>query len=78
MAAEFPVVFALYPRVTQLDFTGPLEVLARLPFDCGRSERAPEALVAAVRSMFGRVWPERLAAAQRAAAALQPPATPRP
>ena len=31
MAAEFPVVFALYPRVTQLDFTGPLEVLARLP-----------------------------------------------
>jgi transcriptional regulator GlxA family with amidase domain len=31
MAAEFPVVFALYPGVTQLDFTGPLEVLARLP-----------------------------------------------
>jgi cyclohexyl-isocyanide hydratase len=31
MASEFPVVFALYPRVTQLDFTGPLEVLARLP-----------------------------------------------
>jgi transcriptional regulator GlxA family with amidase domain len=31
MAAEFPVVFALYPRVTQLDFTGPLEVFARLP-----------------------------------------------
>ncbi len=31
MAAEFPVVFALYPRVTQLDFTGPHEVFARLP-----------------------------------------------
>jgi len=31
MAAEFPVVFALYPRVTQLDFTGPHEVVARLP-----------------------------------------------
>ena len=31
MAAEFPVVFALYPRVTQLDFTGPYEVLAHLP-----------------------------------------------
>ena len=31
MASEFPVVFALYPRVTQLDFTGPLEVFARLP-----------------------------------------------
>ena len=30
MAAEFPVVFALYPRVTQLDFTGPHEVFARL------------------------------------------------
>jgi|SRR5579862_236690 len=29
--SEFPVVFALYPRVTQLDFTGPLEVFARLP-----------------------------------------------
>jgi transcriptional regulator GlxA family with amidase domain len=31
MAAEFPVVFTLYPRVTQLDFTGPYEVFARLP-----------------------------------------------
>jgi transcriptional regulator GlxA family with amidase domain len=31
MAAEFLVVFAIYPRVTQLDFTGPHEVLARLP-----------------------------------------------
>ena len=30
MAAEFPVVFALYPRITQLDFTGPLEVVERL------------------------------------------------
>jgi cyclohexyl-isocyanide hydratase len=28
---EFPVVFAIYPHVTQLDFTGPHEVLARLP-----------------------------------------------
>jgi cyclohexyl-isocyanide hydratase len=31
MSQEFPIVFALYPRVTQLDFTGPYEVLARLP-----------------------------------------------
>ena len=31
MAAEILVVFALYPRVTQLDFTGPYEVLSRLP-----------------------------------------------
>ena len=31
MASDFPVVFALYPDVTQLDFTGPLEVLSRLP-----------------------------------------------
>src|SRR5262245_49737670 len=31
MTEEFPVVFVLYPRVTQLDFTGPYEVFARLP-----------------------------------------------
>jgi cyclohexyl-isocyanide hydratase len=31
MAEDCTVVFALYPGVTQLDFTGPLEVLARLP-----------------------------------------------
>jgi cyclohexyl-isocyanide hydratase len=27
----FAVVFALYPRITQLDFTGPAEVFSRLP-----------------------------------------------
>ncbi len=31
MSAEFTVVFALFPRVTQLDFTGPYEVFIRLP-----------------------------------------------
>lgn len=31
MSVDFPVVFALYPNITQLDFTGPHEVLARLP-----------------------------------------------
>jgi cyclohexyl-isocyanide hydratase len=31
MAEEFTVVFAIYPHVTQLDFTGPHEVFARLP-----------------------------------------------
>ena len=31
MSVDFPVVFALYPNVTQLDFTGPYEVLARVP-----------------------------------------------
>lgn len=31
MTADFPIVFALYPRITQLDFTGPYEVFARLP-----------------------------------------------
>lgn len=31
MNAEFPVVFALYPNVTQLDFTGPYEVFTRVP-----------------------------------------------
>lgn len=29
--AKFRVVFILYPRLTQLDFTGPYEVLARVP-----------------------------------------------
>ncbi len=31
MTRTFDIVFALYPRITQLDFTGPFEVLARLP-----------------------------------------------
>ncbi|PZO51699.1 MAG: DJ-1/PfpI family protein [Alphaproteobacteria bacterium] len=31
MVAPFRTVFILYPRLTQLDFTGPYEVLARMP-----------------------------------------------
>lgn len=31
MSVDFPVVFALYPNITQLDFTGPYEVFARVP-----------------------------------------------
>lgn len=31
MSTEFRIVFALYPRITQLDFTGPHEVLSRAP-----------------------------------------------
>lgn len=31
MSTDFPVVFALYPRITQLDFTGPYEVFTRVP-----------------------------------------------
>jgi cyclohexyl-isocyanide hydratase len=31
VGSEFVVVFPLYPRITQLDFTGPYEVFARLP-----------------------------------------------
>jgi len=31
MTTPFNVVFALFPRITQLDFTGPYEVLTRLP-----------------------------------------------
>lgn len=31
MAAPFRIVFILYPDLTQLDFTGPYEVLARMP-----------------------------------------------
>jgi len=30
-ARSFKIVFALYPRVTQLDFTGPYEVFTRMP-----------------------------------------------
>jgi cyclohexyl-isocyanide hydratase len=30
MNADFPVVFALYPNITQLDFTGPYEVFTRV------------------------------------------------
>ena len=31
MADKFRIAFILYPRLTQLDFTGPYEVLARMP-----------------------------------------------
>ena len=31
MPKPFRIVFILYPRITQLDFTGPYEVLARMP-----------------------------------------------
>jgi transcriptional regulator GlxA family with amidase domain len=31
MPSDFAIVFALFPRITQLDFTGPYEVFARLP-----------------------------------------------
>ena len=31
MPASFKIVFILYPRLTQLDFTGPYEVLSRVP-----------------------------------------------
>jgi cyclohexyl-isocyanide hydratase len=31
VADPFRIVFILYPRLTQLDFTGPYEVLARMP-----------------------------------------------
>ncbi len=31
MTKPFRIVFILYPRLTQLDFTGPYEVLARMP-----------------------------------------------
>jgi transcriptional regulator GlxA family with amidase domain len=31
MAEPFRIVFVLYPRITQLDFTGPFEVLKRIP-----------------------------------------------
>lgn len=48
-----------------------IEYAPEPPFGAGRPESAPAAVVAAVRRRFERVWPERLAASQRAAAALQ-------
>lgn len=47
MAEKFPIVFALYPRVTQLDFTGPYEVFARLPgAECIMASATGEDIVA--------------------------------
>ena len=40
------------------------------PYECGRPEAARPEIVAAVRARFDGAWPERLAAAQRAGAAL--------
>lgn len=31
MSVDFPVVFALFPGITQLDFTGPYEIFTRVP-----------------------------------------------
>ena len=31
MPSPFEIVFALYPNVTQLDFTGPFEIFQRMP-----------------------------------------------
>ena len=55
----FHVAMLLFPRATQLDFTGPYEVFARMPdarvsvvwkdrapFDAGSPHTAPPALVA--------------------------------
>jgi hypothetical protein len=41
------------------------------PFDSGRPEAARAEIVATVRRRFDALWPERLAAAQRAGAALR-------
>ena len=47
-----------------------MEYAPEPPFATGRPETAPEEIIAAVRRRFERTWPERLAAAQRAAQAL--------
>jgi transcriptional regulator GlxA family with amidase domain len=66
MAEEFPVVFALYPRVTQLDFTGPYEVFWRLPgARCLLASAAGGDLEADGGITFGRV--HRLADIERCA-----------
>jgi transcriptional regulator GlxA family with amidase domain len=66
MAAQFLIVFALYPRVTQLDFTGPHEVLARLPgASCVLASRTGGDLEADGGLVFTRV--QRLADIERCA-----------
>jgi hypothetical protein len=70
MAAEFPVVFALYPHVTQLDFTGPHEYAPAPPFQSGRPELAPPSVLATAQERYARVRGDRDAAVERAAARL--------
>jgi transcriptional regulator GlxA family with amidase domain len=66
MAVAFPVVFALFPRVTQLDFTGPHEVFARLPgAECVLASAAGGDLEADGGITFARV--RRLAEVERCA-----------
>jgi cyclohexyl-isocyanide hydratase len=60
MTAPIEIVFALFPRVTQLDFTGPFEVLQRVPGARVRvASREGGSLTADSGLCFGRV--ERLA-----------------
>jgi hypothetical protein len=47
-----------------------MEYAPEPPFDAGRPERARPEILAQARARFDRVWPERLAAAERAARAL--------
>jgi hypothetical protein len=47
-----------------------MEYAPEPPFDAGRPETAPPSIIAAVRQRLERVWPERIAAAERAARAL--------
>jgi len=48
-----------------------LEYAPEPPFDSGRPERARAEVRASVQQRFDTLWPERLAAAQRAAAELE-------
>jgi cyclohexyl-isocyanide hydratase len=58
MGNEFFVVFALYPDVTQLDFTGPFEVFARLPqARCTLASVAGGTVEAAGGITFARIVP---------------------
>ena len=58
MGNEFSVVFALYPDVTQLDFTGPFEVFARLPqARCTLASVAGGTVEAAGGITFARIVP---------------------
>jgi len=67
------IVFALFPGVTQLDFTGPHEVFSSLPappFNAGSPDTAPPAVVARVRERMATFAMRRRGAVETAAARL--------
>lgn len=56
MSDRFVVVFALFPGITQLDFTGPYEVFSRLPgAECVIASRTGQPIVVDGGMTFGNI-----------------------